>query len=1145
MTEARSIDQETRERVLNPEQSFIVQAPAGSGKTELLVQRYLRLLAVVDAPEEIVAITFTRKAAAEMRNRIIKALESGATWDAGNSSEEDDTAIARRKLAVPALARDRELKWQLTQNPARMKIQTIDSFCAGLTQQMPLLSKLGGQPEIIEDAGDLYREAAANTLELLEEGTAKDRQQSDRSAAVETLLEHLDNDLPRARDMLVTMLQKRDQWLDRLTGQRPDRTTLEDALKHIVEATLEDTLENLPDEFVAEFTACLRYAADNLEEPQYIIEELPGTNAADLGCWQFIVSLCLTGKGDWRKSVTAKQGFPPGLAGTGMKGRFRTLLEDFSECPRLLELFREIKELPPVEYRDEDWLVLEALYVLLVQAYAHLRLLFTARNQVDYTELSMGALLALETPEGPTDLALYLDYRMRHILVDEYQDVSINQYKLLEKLTAGWSMEDGHSLFLVGDPMQSIYRFREAEVGIFLATWKQERIGQVPLNPEKIEVNFRSDRELVDWVNRVFREVLPGEPDVARGAVNFTPAAGVRELPGEIGAHLHPIFINDQGQDRNWTDAQEAKLVLEQIQNIRAVSNSESIAILVRSRPHLKSITILLTQREIPFQAVEIERLETRPVIQDLLALTRALHHPADRVAWLALLRAPWCGLKLEDLLALTAESKNDTIWNCLQDKQRLAALSADGRYRTTRLYDVLVQAYTLQGRMPLRRWVESAWLNLGGPATLETPADLRHADRFFELLDNLEQGDDLRAMDELVKRVEKLYASADTHASDSLQVMTIHKAKGLEFDHVILPGLSHRVRPDEPQLLLWSENPYTAGSVAGSELLPAPVKASDEDTSPIYNFIRRLEKQKQYHEEGRLLYVAATRARKQLHLVGNIRVDTDDEAVSLAPPADNTLLARLWAALEQDFHACLDTQVQETDQAAQPVEEQDVFLRRLAAHWQLPAPPDPVRWTEPAGPGAEQQGPDNPDSRVEYQWAGRTIMHVGTVVHRYLQVMATEGIGQWNTGRIGEQRQNSLESLWALDVPEEELETACDWVEQALTSVLEDPRGQWLLFDHTEQASEYALSGILDEGLVNIVIDRTFVDDNGIRWIVDYKTSRHESGDVDEFLDLQQERYQKQLEKYARVMSALDDRPIRLGLYFPLLRGWREWAFS
>ena len=171
--------------------------------------------------------------------------------------------------------------------------------------------------------------------------------------------------------------------------------------------------------------------------------------------------------------------------------------------------------------------------------------------------------------------------------------------------------------------------------------------------------------------------------------------------------------------------------------------------------------------------------------------------------------------------------------------------------------------------------------------------------------------------------------------------------------------------------------------------------------------------------------------------------------------------------------------------------------------------------------------------------------MHVGTVVHRYLQVMAAEGIARWNTGRIGELRQNSLESLWALDVPGEELETACDWVEQALANVLADPRGQWVLASHEDQKNEYALSGIHEGNVINIIIDRTFIDEKGVRWIVDYKTSRHESGDTDDFLDLQQKRYRDQLKKYAGIMSSLDDRPIRLGLYFPLLRGWREWAYS
>ena len=1123
-------DQETRERVLAPDKSFIVQAPAGSGKTELLVRRYLRLLSVVAEPEEIIAITFTRKAAAEMRGRIIAALVSAGSADPGDNEGRNMNTEIRRQLAARARGRDEELGWQLTDNPARMKIQTIDSFCAGLTQQMPVLSKLGGLPEIIEDAGDLYREAAANTLGLLDNNMQDDRQ-AEWSTAVETLLAHLDNDLPRIRDMLVSMLRKRDQWLRRLlAGELPERRMLEQALRHIVETTLKDSLKALPQELIPEFTDCLRFATNNLADVPFIIDDLPGSGAGNLQCWQFIVSLCLTGKGDWRKRVSIKEGFPPGNEGKDMKHRFQSLLSLLGDDERLLELFQEIRGLPRTDYRDDEWRVIEALYRLLELANAELYRLFAERNQVDFTGSSLAALQALGAEEDPTDLALYLDYRIRHILVDEYQDVSINQYELLKRLTAGWSMEDGHSLFLVGDPMQSIYRFRDAEVGVFLNTWFERRLGQMPIEPVSIEVNFRSDRSLVDWVNTAFPAALPGESDPVRGAVSFTPAIAHHPHAGENRVQVHPILGRD--------DTREAQQVLAQVKAIRNAAQSESIAILVRNRSHLQAITLVLTQAGLRFRAVEIEHLENRPVIQDLLALTRALHHPADRVAWLALLRAPWCGLSLADLLALGADTRNDTIWHILQDRQRRATLSADGQRRVARVCNVLEQALTRHGRMPLRRWVKGAWLNLGGPATLDSVTDLHDADRFFDLLDELDAGGDLRNLNDLIERVDNLYAGADIRADDSLQVMSIHKAKGLEFDHVILPGLSRRSRSDDTQLLLWSENPYPSGS----DLLLAPVKASHEDTSSIYNFINSLEKQKQRHEEGRLLYVAATRARKQLHLIGSVETDKNGE---LSKPPDNTLLGQLWPAVEKDFQTYLEQQAPPAEQVPPPVKAQDTHLRRLTVDWQLPPPPPAVRWATAALSDAAQADPDSEDSRIEYLWAGRTIMHAGTVVHRCLQVMAMEGIDAWSIEKIVAQRPHNRDSLYTLGVPEEELDKACNWVEQALTGILTDPRGRWLLADHREQASEYALSGTLQGDVVNIVIDRTFVDENGIRWIVDYKTSRHESGDIEQFLDLQQERYRGQLEKYAAIMSAMDDRPIRLGLYLPILRGWREWAYS
>src|SRR3989304_6206813 len=201
-------DYTERQQAISPEGSFIVQAPAGSGKTELLIQRYLRLLGLVDHPEEIVAITFTRKAAAEMQGRIVKALERARM----NVPPHDDATRLTDELVHEVLAQDDRQHWQLEQNPGRLRIQTIDSLCAGLTRQMPVLAKFGAQPGIVEDAGELYKEAAANTLAELESGEAW-------SGEIAVLLAHLDNNLPLARDMLAGLLARRDQWLRHVTRE--------------------------------------------------------------------------------------------------------------------------------------------------------------------------------------------------------------------------------------------------------------------------------------------------------------------------------------------------------------------------------------------------------------------------------------------------------------------------------------------------------------------------------------------------------------------------------------------------------------------------------------------------------------------------------------------------------------------------------------------------------------------------------------------------------------------------------------------------------------------------------------------------------------------------------------------------------------
>jgi hypothetical protein len=168
----------------------------------------------------------------------------------------------------------------------------------------------------------------------------------------------------------------------------------------------------------------------------------------------------------------------------------------------------------------------------------------------------------------------------------------------------------------------------------------------------------------------------------------------------------------------------------------------------------------------------------------------------------------------------------------------------------------------------------------------------------------------------------------------------------------------------------------------------------------------------------------------------------------------------------------------------------------------------------------------------------------VGTVVHRELQFLAQwlEQGKPWPVDRASEAPRFAIE-LAELGVPPERRAAAVAAVIEAIGRTLADERGRWLLGTHPGgSASDLALTGRLQGEIVSVVVDRSFVDSAGVRWIVDYKTSRHEGGGLEDFLDDERERYRTQLERYARLMQSLGSQPIRLGLYFPLLSAWREW---
>ena len=1051
-------DATSRARALDSSRSFLVQAPAGSGKTELLIQRYLTLLPTVESPDAIIAITFTRKAAGEMRARVLEALRRAES----DTPPEPGHELTTFQIARAALEHNRRLGWNVTENPAQIRIETIDALCASITRRMPWLARFGAMPEIIENAQDHYREAARNTLRHAQRG----------EDALASMLLHLDNDFNAAERLLIQMLEKRDQWL-RHSGAVSVRAELEAALERLVRHQLAELRSQFVPDVASEIARLLEF------------RQFPGADPGDLPLWNRVADLLLTKDGRWRKR------FDHGY-------RQQALVAAVQPDQRLRELLHAARRLPAAQFTDSQWQAMQAVVSVLKLAVAELQLVFRERGSVDFAELAIRASEALGRLDSPTDLALGLGHKIQHILVDEFQDTSFTQFELLEKLTVGWEPGDGRTLFLVGDPMQSIYRFREADVSLFLKA-REDGIGSIRFEALTLSTNFRSCPELVRWMNDSFREIFPAEDNTDSGAVSYSPGVpGVEQTGGGIDVHA---FMDAEA---------EAERVLDLVR----ASNEGTTAVLVRARAHLTAIIRTLKQNGVAFQAVEIDQLGDRPVIEDLMALTFALLHQGDRVSWLAILRAPWCGLALADLHELASADSHAAIWDLLHT--RGVHLSDDGNVRVRRILPILGDALAERGRRPLCDWVETVWLQLGGPACTDDTG-LKDAAAYFDLLERLERGSDLDDFQWFREQVNLLFAQTDTQADGRLQLMTIHRAKGLEFDTVILPELGERAGNDPQRLLIWLEQ--------RGELLLAPIKQAGGDSDPIYDCLERLERRKNEHETARLLYVAATRARRQLHLLGCLKRKDDG---SIGEPAGGTFLKLLWPVVSHAFANLGHANEREPKARLR-------MIRRIASEWQVPAAPPSILGQTA---GAILEPPP-----ITFEWAGDRLRHAGTAMHGFLERIAREGLSEWDEEKVRSCRDQVRSVLQNLGVGAEDLRDTCERVEAALLSMLRDPRGRWILEPHGEAGCELPLAGMIDGKLTEVVLDRTFIDEQGTRWIIDYKTGEHTGGDLEAFLDNEKRRYQEQLERYARLLFQREQRPIRLGLYFPLLGGWREWS--
>lgn len=1119
-------DRQARAEALDVSRSFIIQAPAGSGKTELLIQRYLRLLTIVKQPEEILAITFTNKAAREMQLRVTNALKNARNGEIGVSPHEQLTIAA----ASEVLARDGEHEWHLIDSPGRMRIQTVDAFGAGIARSLPVSSGLGGVSTTLADAEmkTIYRDAAAATLDYLATNDAS-------GESVERVLLHLDNNISLYIAYLSRMLQSREQWLS-ITGRGPAggidankaRRRLERNISDIVESQLIALRMNVPEVCHDELVALLRYAATNLlgdgKEQHPLVrfadcQSLPAPDASQRESWQAIADLLLIKSGAWRKSINKNDGFPAG--DDGQKQRLYDLVASLQDDHMLRDSLHKARLLPAPHYSDAQWRVLLALFELLPHAAGELRRLFGERGVTDHNEVALAAGQALGDADVPGDIAMILDYKVQHLLVDEMQDTSIRQYELLRTLTAGWTPGDGRTIFCVGDPMQSIYRFREAEVGEFLLA-RKHGLGDVRLEPLLLRRNFRSGENLVHWFNTVFAQIMPMTDDVSIGAISYAESAPVEQHEGCGEYAVHPLFDADSQYE-----AEYARKVIQ-----KCLLDGGDVTVLVRSRTQLADLLPELRKAGVEYQAVEIDRLTDLPESLDVLALTRAIVHGGDRLAWLALLRGPFVGLGWKDLRALVHNDTDRTIMELCANATRLDSLSVDGAARLGNFIE-LIQPFTQRrGAESLRDRIELAWFALGGAAVLQNDSQLENVYGYFSALERMEKAGSLEDVGELERRLDDERVSSIVSANCRVQIMTMHKAKGLQFDHVVLPGLGRATRQSDREVLSWLNVPGEAGD---NEMIISPVgPRSQIDSDPLHRFIEALETDKDRMELDRLLYVACTRAIRSVHLIGGVTVAPDRE--SFRTPRNGSLLSRLWPAIEIDYIRGFDAW------SRNPVADLTTggkehlvnpLLRRFSERWQAPIP---ARL-----PLVRAESPDDvqhDEDKVEFYWVGSAARHAGTIVHRWLQRIS-DGLVTVAADDLHELQ--PVTRRWALDlgVSDAQMEEVCHRTDAALTGILTDEKGRWIL--HGEGRSELAITGVVDGKVESIVVDRVLIDEQGTHWIIDYKTSTHEGGGLDGFLRQESDRYRPQLRKYSSLYTALTDRKVRTALYFPLLQEFCE----
>ena len=831
----------------NPANSVVVEACAGSGKTWLLTARLFRLLLSGARPDQILAITFTRKAAQEMQERLFGLLRECALL-----SDDKLSALLTERGAVANeanLNKARALAGEVLTNSRGVTIDTFHGWFASLCQMAPLASGFSRQSEPT-DQTLFWMDMAIDvfTANLLND-------QSELLPAFDTLVSQMDRAV--VRQVLQHALTNRvacSLWLhnseapplNRVFGIGEGEQWPVEVLnnRHFLEQWQQAA------RWLALGTAKQQGHAVDIEKALTALRE--GAHAADV--FEQLKAVCLTAKNEPSKNffkMTAGQ---------------KTAVDETDYVRTLEGLALQTAQALQLEKDQLDMQATAALAQLIEPLFDTYKSIKLEQGLCDFDDLEATALRMLMNDEQRAYMQQKLDTRVRHLLVDEFQDTNPVQWNILKLWLQDYSGDDKPSVFLVGDPKQSIYRFRRAEARLFnhARAWLVEHFAAKTLESDSTR---RCARSVVDVVNAVF------EPGQTRGQTAFrahTSLAG-ESVSTLNGLNIYPKLLKeDEGPD----EAQRVVQTLQQWLANGSIQNLSEVMVLVRA--HKSGVPLMAALREAGLAYTIKDKGEryTSQVWGDTIALLGFLNDPHANLHLLQLLRCPLIGLssaQFQSLIQAGKMNQTATVWGTLE------LLAGQCKAPWTALHAQLSEWLRMARALPLFETLSKVvadtkasekYLNSASPRQRVMMAE--HWDWLKAWALGLNKGRFpglQQAFDEAVKL--QTYASSDSEGAannpDVLRIMTVHSAKGLEANHVWLFDANSSPKPGGSNaglLIDWAlgESHPKSVTVMGNLGNPSPGRAAAQ----------QIEQQAYADEEDHLLYVALTRARHSIHLSGS-----------------------------------------------------------------------------------------------------------------------------------------------------------------------------------------------------------------------------------------------------------------------------------